>query len=58
MKRKQLQKDIVQIKEWIAKVEKEIEDRVNGNVEATDEYLDVRIIMSQLFIVSVVISQW
>ena len=41
MKRKQLQKDFVQIKEWITKSEKETKSRLNGNVDTTEKYLDV-----------------
>jgi len=40
-KRQQVGDDIVRLGEWIVKVEKEIEDRVNGVVDTEDDYIEV-----------------
>ena len=41
MKRQQLQKDLVQISDWLLKAENEVAERTNGNTEITGEYIEV-----------------
>ncbi|XP_057306952.1 utrophin-like isoform X3 [Hydractinia symbiolongicarpus] len=40
MKRQQLRKDLVNINDWLTKVEKDADDRINGNIDTSDEYID------------------
>lgn len=41
MKRQQLRKDLVNINDWLTKVEKDADDHINGNIDTSDEYIDV-----------------
>ena len=41
MKRQQLRKDLVQITEWVVRVEQDIDDRITGKVDTDDEYTQV-----------------
>ena len=41
MKRQQLQKDLVQISDWLLKAENEVAERTNGNAEITGVYIEV-----------------
>ena len=51
MKRQQLQKDLVQISDWLLKAENDVAERTNGNTEITDEYIEVCSFQSLLLVI-------